>query len=113
MERKPRKKKKKYTLMILPHSNSTPRSINIPMWCIYGLAMFGIASFLVASYLVYSYFTLQETIVENKELKIVNNIQAKEIKQLEETTEQALSKLEEISKTNLEVRKVPLGHKVD
>jgi len=106
MERKPRKVKKKYTIMVVPHANSDIKSLSIPMWIINGLAVFGFISLLVVSYLAFSYLYLQHTIAENEELKAVNTTQAQEIRRLQKTTQETLTKLEEIIQTDKKVREL-------
>jgi len=106
MERKPRKKNNKFTIMVVPHSNSAIHSLKIPLWLINGLAVFGLISVLVISYLVFSYVYLQVTLVENEELKVVNDVQAKEISNLQKATQEALSKLDEIVETDSKVREL-------
>ncbi|MDK2822750.1 MAG: hypothetical protein PWQ67_2052 [Clostridia bacterium] len=106
MAKKPRKLNKKFTIMVVPHSNSAIRSLKIPLWLINGLAVFGLLSLMVISYLVISYFYLQVTLVENEELKSINSIQAKEITELQKTTKETLVKLEEIIETDAKVREL-------
>ncbi|MFZ7102966.1 MAG: M23 family metallopeptidase [Peptococcaceae bacterium] len=104
MTRKPRKQKKNFTIMVVPHANTAVKSLKIPMWLINGLAVFGLASLVVVTYLTFSYMNFQITLSENKELKTVNTTQAKEIQELQLTTRKTLSKLEEIVATDAQVR---------
>ncbi|MFZ5945021.1 MAG: M23 family metallopeptidase [Bacillota bacterium] len=106
MARKPRKLNKKFTIMVVPHSNSTIKSLKIPMWLINGLAIFGLVSLLTVTYLAFSYMNFQVTLVENEELKTVNSTQAKEIRNLQKTTLETLTKLEEITQTDSKIREL-------
>lgn len=106
MKRKPRKKNQKYTIMIVPHSNTAIKSIPFSQWLVKGLAVFCVATVLVVSYLALSYLNLQNTLAENEELKTVNDVQAQEIRELQKTTQEALMKLEEIIETDSRVREL-------
>jgi len=92
--------------MVVPHANSAIKSLKIPLWIINGLSIIGLISIVVVSYLAISYFYLQTTLVENEDLKAVNNVQAKEIRELQRTTREALTKLDEIIVTDTKVREL-------
>jgi len=92
--------------MVVPHANSAIKSLNIPLWLINGLSIVGLISLIVVSYLGISYFYLQTTLVENEDLKAVNNVQAKEIRELQRTTKETLTKLDEIIVTDTKVREL-------
>lgn len=106
MERKPRKVNKNYTIMVVPHSNSPIKSLPIPLWLVNGLAVCGLVSLFVVGYLAFSYFYFQVTLVENEELKNINDVQAQEIKELQKVTQETLFKLEEIIETDSKVREL-------
>jgi murein DD-endopeptidase MepM/ murein hydrolase activator NlpD len=106
MERKPRKINKKYTIMFIPHSNSAIKSLPIPFWLINSLAVCGLISLIVVGYLTFSYFYLHDTLVENEELKTINDVQAEEIRELQKVTQETLYKLEEIEETDQKIREL-------
>ena len=101
-----RKKKKKYTFMVVPHSDSGPISLPVPFWLINGFAIFGVISLLVFIYFTVSYARLEITEKENQSLKLTNDYQQKELKYLRDITQAALNNLEELAQLESQVKEL-------
>lgn len=101
-----KKLNRKFTLLVVPHSDSTIRSLKIPLWLINGLAFIGLMTLAIVIYLAFSYSDWQITKKENQELKAVTENQAKEIKELQKITQETLLRLEGITETENKIKEL-------
>lgn len=104
-DRKEKKRTAHLTMMVIPHSHGRAiKNIRIPMWLIRSFVITGICSFIVAGYFTANYFLLRDVIVENEELKVVNNAQAYQINELEGVAGTMEAKIEYLLRLDQEVR---------
>jgi murein DD-endopeptidase MepM/ murein hydrolase activator NlpD len=91
-----------FTLMLIPGKYGSPKTLHIPRWIIKFTVYFNIAALIFIFIFFLNYKKLSSSyadyIQNNKELKIMNEGQQKELSELRNSTEEIRSKLEELKK---------------
>lgn len=116
IKRKPgRKKITHMTMMVIPHSHGIAvKNYCFPMWVVRSFLVVSVTCILTVGYFITGFFYFRYLDTENRELKQVNSVQAKEIDELKGLTGNMKSRLESLIKLDQEVRaKMGLTGKTD
>lgn len=98
------KKMKYFTLLLIPHNEHSLRKWRIPVIVIPLVAFFSLFGLGCMIFFAYGYFTYQNEVSSLKVLRVINEYQARQIKELEQQAQDMERKLHKLDELERKVR---------
>ncbi|MTI79852.1 MAG: M23 family metallopeptidase [Firmicutes bacterium] len=95
-----------FTLMLVPHSEKSIHKLRIPKIVIKVSCILGVGLVILVTFFSTRYLQMQDQLVELKDLRKINNVQADKLKNLESKTKQLDAKMSELRFLEKDVREM-------